>query len=233
MKRYVRGATTSTALLSAALVLVTACSGTGDGGDEPSRAPQLRAVPSPAATGPAGLAAKALNSGSVTGTTVTTPKDTTRAADIETDRECQPLARALTGTALAAPEDTAVRRVTGDGLVTTVTLASYKREKAATDALAKLSTAADSCARGFTMKAAGKEYQVTEAVRELAPQGADQAMGLAVTLRTAGKNSTRKVIALRRGPTISLFTTTAGRTPPPKDLAVPPTVVNTQLAALS
>ncbi|WP_405688826.1 hypothetical protein [Streptomyces sp. NBC_00057] len=253
MKQYARGAGTgaargvrpgpaarrgtAAALSAATLVLATACSVAGGGGaGSPSYGLQRGAAASPAATGPAGLAGKALKSDSVPGAKVTTPtdKEVPKADDVEADQTCRPLARAVAGTALGGPEDTVVRRVSGDGLVTTVTLASYKEEEGAVDALARLSTAADSCGQGFTMKVAGKERQVTGAVRELAPQGADQAMGFGVTLRTDGSEFAQKVIVMRRGATVSLFTTTAaGASASPKDLAVPPAVVDTQFAALS
>ncbi|MFE4171495.1 hypothetical protein ACFRR7_05465 [Streptomyces sp. NPDC056909] len=134
------------------------------------------------------------------------------------------------------------RRVTGDGLVTTVTLASYRHEEKAVAALTDLSTAAD----GFPLKSGGDEHQVTGATRELALQGADQAMGFGITRRTDGTDTTEKIVVMRRGPVIALFTTTttttasdvapaagksAGKTAEP--LAVPLTIVETQLIALA
>ncbi|MEV0039653.1 hypothetical protein [Streptomyces sp. NPDC050804] len=96
------------------------------------------------------------------------------------------------------------RRVTGDGLVTTVPLASYRHEEKAVAALTDLFTAADACAGGFTLKPGGDEHQVTGATRELAPQGADQAMGFGITRRTDGTDTTEKIVVMRRGPVIAL-----------------------------
>ncbi|MER6102546.1 hypothetical protein ABT115_09485 [Streptomyces sp. NPDC001832] len=224
------------ALSAALLVLATACSVAGGGGAG-SVEYDLRSgvAASPAATGPVGLAAKALKRDSVPGLTVTTPtgKDAPKAKDVRAERACRPLARAAVGVAVGDPEDTVVRRVSDDGLVTTVTLASYKGEDAV-DALAELSTAADSCGGGFTLTVVGEEREVTGAVREHAPEGSDQAMGFGLTLRTDGAESAAKVIIMRRGTTVCLFTTTgAGAASAPKDLVVPLTVVETQFVTLA
>ncbi|MFE4831785.1 hypothetical protein [Streptomyces sp. NPDC056672] len=131
------------------MVLASACSVAGGGGG--TYGLQRQAAASPAPTGPAGLTAKALKTDSIPGATVTTPTgdQAPGAEDVETDAPCRPLARAVAGAVLGSPEDAVTRRVTGDGLVTTVTLASYRHEEKAVAALTDLSTAADACADGF------------------------------------------------------------------------------------
>ncbi|MCX5396892.1 hypothetical protein [Streptomyces sp. NBC_00102] len=244
MKRYARGPAgrriTACAVSAAALVLATGCTVSGSSGGGGAGI-QRQGAPSPAATGPGGLGAKALKTDSVPGATVTTPTgaQAPRPKDVQADKPCGPLARAVAGTALGAPKDTVVRRVTGEGLVTTVTLALYQDEEKATAAMTALSDAADACAHGFTLKVSGTEHQVTAAARELAPPGADQAMGFGITRRTgrSGTETTEKIAVMRRGSTIALFTTTAdtakGTAKAPTDLAVPPAVVDTQSVALA
>ncbi|MET9482679.1 hypothetical protein [Streptomyces sp. NPDC006638] len=232
---------TAGALAAAVLVLVTSCTGADDGGPDGSRTGVPRDVAvspadSPSATGPAGLAAKALKDGSVPRTKITVPSnvEAPKAGDVTSDDLCGPLARAAAGAALGSPEDTVVRRITGNGLVTTVTLASYGNERKAVDSLTGLSAAADDCTGGFTFRAAGREHQVTSAVRELAPQGADQAMGIGLTERAGTGKKARKVVVMRRGATVAVFTTTAtGKATPPGGPAVPPEVVGRQVVALS
>ncbi|MGW2279316.1 hypothetical protein [Streptomyces sp. NPDC001770] len=241
MKRYAHGTAarrvTACAVSAAALLLAAGCSVSGSNGGGGGL--QRQGAPSPAPTGVGGLKAKALKTGSVPGATVTTPTgaQAPRPKDVETDKPCGPLARAVAGTALGSPEDTVLRRVTGDGLTTTVTLTVYQDEEKATAALSALSDAADACTGGFTLKVSGTEHRVTAVTRELAPQGADQAMGFGVARQTTGSDATdspEKIAVMRRGSTIALFTTTAadGATAP-KDLAVPLAVVETQFVALA
>ncbi|MCX5397484.1 hypothetical protein [Streptomyces sp. NBC_00102] len=236
------------AVSAAALVLVSACSVSGSAGGGGNGGLQRLGAASPAPTDAAGLAAKALKTGSVPGATVTTPTGARapRAKDVAADKPCGPLARAVAGAALGSPKDTVVRRVTGDGLTTTVTLSVYEDEEKATAALTALSDAADACAHGFAFTLSGAEHRVTAAARELAPQGADQAMGFGITQRVGGADSTdtpEKIAVMRRGTTVAHFTTTAtegtagtGATKAaetPEDLAVPPAVVEAQSVALA
>ncbi|MFF7363226.1 hypothetical protein [Streptomyces sp. NPDC008125] len=242
MKRYAYGTAarrfTVCAVSAAALVLAAGCSvsGSSSGG---GGGLQRQGAASPAPTDAAGLTAKALKTGSIPGATVTTPTgaQAPRPKDVAADKPCGPLARAVAGTALGSPEDTVFRRVTGDGLTTTVTLTVYQDEEKATAALTALSDAADACTGGFTLKVSGTEHRVTAAARELAPQGADQAMGFGITRRVGeadGTDTPEKVAVMRRGSTVVLFTTTASDgAPAPKDLAVPPAVVETQFVALA
>ncbi|MGW1463607.1 hypothetical protein ACWCPT_04520 [Streptomyces sp. NPDC002308] len=250
--RYAHGAAvrrvTVCAVSAAALILASGCSVSGSAGGGGNGGLQRLGAASPAPTDAAGLTAKALKTGSVPGATVTTPTGARapRAKDVEADKPCGPLARAVAGTALGSPKDTVVRRVTGDGLTTTVTLSVYEDEEKATTAMTALSDAADACAHGFTLTVSGKEHRVTAAARELAPQGADQAMGFGITQRVGGADGTdtpEKIAVMRRGATIALFTTTATEGAPgteatkaaeaPEGLAVPPAVVEAQSVALA
>ncbi|WP_405983554.1 hypothetical protein [Streptomyces sp. NBC_00872] len=136
--------TTAAILSTAALVLASACSvagAGGGGGGGGTYGLQRQAAASPAPTGPAGLTAKALKTGSIPGATVTTPTgdQAPGAEDVETNAPCRSLARAVAGAVLGSPEDAATRRVTGDGLVTTVTLASYEHDEKAVAALTETS----------------------------------------------------------------------------------------------
>ncbi|MGW2837776.1 hypothetical protein ACWCWD_08250 [Streptomyces sp. NPDC001493] len=241
MKRYAHGTAarriTVCAVSAAALVLAAGCSVSGSSGGGGGL--QRQGAASPAPTGTGGLKAKALKAGSVPGATITTPTgaQAPRPEDVEADKPCGPLARAVAGAALGSPEDTVLRRVTGDGLTTTVTLTVYQDEEKATAALTALSDAADACSGGFTLKVSGTEHRVMAATRELAPQGADQAMGFGITQRVGDANGTdtpEKVAVMRRGSAVVLFTTTASDgAPAPEDLAVPPAVVETQFVALA
>ncbi|MGW0859648.1 hypothetical protein, partial [Streptomyces sp. NPDC002690] len=82
-------------------------------------------------------------------------------------------------------------------------------------------------------------HRVTAATRELAPPGADQAMGFGITQRVEGADGTdtpEKIAVMRRGSTIALFTTTVAATEgtkAPKGLAVPLAVVETQSVSLA
>ncbi|MFD6530290.1 hypothetical protein [Streptomyces sp. NPDC060184] len=239
------------AVSAAALTLASGCSVSGSAGEGGNGGLQRLGAASPAPTDAAGLTAKALKAGSVPGATVTAPTGTQapRPKDVQSDKPCGPLARAVAGAALGTPEDTVVRRVTGGGLITTVTLSVYEDEEKATVALTALSDAADACAHGFTLKVSGKEHRVTVAARELAPQGADQAMGFGVTQRIGGTDGTdtpEKIAVMRRGTTVALFTTTATEgaagteaakaadsAKTPEGLAVPPAVVEAQSVALA
>ncbi|MCX4674869.1 hypothetical protein OG413_05935 [Streptomyces sp. NBC_01433] len=220
--------------LSAALLLTaTACTVASGGGAGTGHGLQRGAASSPAAA-PGELNAKALKRDSVPGLTVTTPGRSRAPGtkDVGAGPPCRPLARIAAGAAVGSPDDTVVRRVSGGGLVTTVTLASYKEERAVA-AMTDLSASADACAEGFTLTVRGAEQNVTRAVRELAPVGTDQAMGFGLTLRTAGKKTTRKVIVFRKGSTIGVLTTVSDGATPPEGIAVPPAVVEAQLAALA
>ncbi|MGW0858064.1 hypothetical protein [Streptomyces sp. NPDC002690] len=244
MKRYTRGGfttrrITACAVSAAALVLATGCTVSGSSGGGGGGL-QRQGAPSPAATGPGGLAAKALKTDSIPGAKVTTPTgaQAPRPNDVHADEPCGPLARAVAGTALGSPKDTVFRHVTGDGLTTTVTLTVYDDEEKATTAMTGLSDAADACTHGFTLKVSGEEHRVTAATRELAPPGADQAMGFGITQRVEGADGTdtpEKIAVMRRGTTIALFTTTAATqgAEAPKDLAVPAAVVDTQSVSLA
>ncbi|MFF7360750.1 hypothetical protein [Streptomyces sp. NPDC008125] len=250
--RYAHGAAvrriTACAVSASTLVLVSACSVAGSGGGGGNGGLQRMGAASPAPTDAAGLTAKALKTGSIPGATVTTPTgaQAPRPKDVAADKPCGPLARAVAGTALGSPEDTVFRRVTGDGLTTTVTLTVYEDEEKATTAMTALSDAADACAHGFTLTLSGTEHRVTAAARELAPQGADQAMGFGITQRVGGAEGTdrpEKIAVMRRGTTIALFTTTASEgtagteatkaAKASEGLAVPPAVVEAQSVALA
>jgi hypothetical protein len=218
------------ATLALALVLIAGCTAAGSGGGSPA-GPELRLPPRPSSgpTGTGGPEESALTARDLPGHTVT--EVPVPAGTGKTDRkECEPLARLLTATAVGKSESTGIRRSSSRGVTTTVTLAGYGQD-GATAALEAVSTAADLCADGFAFTSGGQRRAVTGVVRELAPQGADQAMALALTTGEGGTEHRVKAVVLRLGDRAAHFITPVPAASP-DGFAVPREVVEAQLRKL-
>lgn len=144
---------------------------------------------------------------------------------VKTDDACEPLAYAMSGAAVGKPESAEVRQAVGGGTATTVALAVYEGEHAQ-EAMAALSDAADDCAKGFPLSVGREEQRVTKVVRELAPQGTDQAMAFEVT----AEQGVVKVVVFRKGGTVGYFSTVStAAAGVGKAFTVPAAVIEAQL----
>ncbi|MFJ9585522.1 hypothetical protein [Streptomyces acidicola] len=118
----------------------------------------------------------------------------------------------------------------GEKAAVTVVLAEYAGEQAQ-GALDDLSTAVAECADGFAVTVNGEERKVGKVAPEIAPDGADQAMGLGAVVELGGVKTPVKVVVLRKGATvgyISAVPTDKGD----RDFAVPAAVIDAQLVKL-
>ncbi|WP_353944816.1 hypothetical protein ABII15_26695 [Streptomyces sp. HUAS MG91] len=198
----------------------TAASGAPDvlGGGTDARtlsSPQLDA---------AALAQKDVEDGTVTDQV--SPKDFARqgAVDVD-DASCAPLAYVQAASVVGKPAATTRRMWIGDEKapeeqdgkkaekdiavapdITSVflTLAAYDG-KGAEQAMADLGEAADRCAHGYTYGLDGETVHTVKVKKALAPEGADEALGLTLSVDSGGTTSPLKVVVARKGSTLAYF----------------------------
>jgi hypothetical protein len=208
--------------------LLSACDAANDGGGTEDDLLEPPGTQSSAPVRPGGLGAVAVTGGEADGFRVVAADEP--AVRVERSA-CTPVAQALSGTVIGEPATTVVRQASGEGAVVSVILAEYAdgQAQAAMDALA---TAVDACAAGFTATVDDAERSFGKITRELAPEGADQAMGLGAALKKDGVRTPVKGVVFRKGNTIAYISAVpAGATP--KNFSVPTTVIDAQLAKLS
>ncbi|MFJ8644737.1 hypothetical protein ACIRNI_01205 [Streptomyces sp. NPDC093546] len=184
------------------LAPLTACTVAAGGGSSDhglKRPPE----PSPAAT-VGGLKAAALSGADVAGFTVKVPGDgaAPRREDVAAEERCAPVAFGLVGAVVGKAEETVTRQVVdAKGAATTVTLGAYEKD-GAQQAMTELSDAVEACAKGFDVSVKGERQRVTKVDRELAPQGAEQAMAFGITT----DKGTVKLVVARKGGALGYFT---------------------------
>lgn len=145
-------------------------------------------------------------------------------------RACVSAAYVLSGTVLGKPKSMVVRQASGEDVMVTVVLAQYEGDQAQS-AMEGLAAAVDECADGFTATVDGEERGFKKVALDLAPDGADQAMGLGAVVERAGGKTRGKAVLLRKGNTVAyLSAVPKGRAP--RDFAVPAALVDAQLAKL-
>lgn len=113
-----------------------------------------------------------------------------------------------------------------------VTLASYP-DGGAEQAMKDLNTSVEKCAAGFTYTAAGTATEAAKVVTTPAPEGADEALALTVTVNADGVKASMKAVILRKGATVvyvpaANFAAAATG----KDFDFPTELVDAQLAKL-
>jgi hypothetical protein len=218
------------------LALSTGCTA-GGGAGSPDDGPKVSAEPSPAVTAAGGLTRLALSGKDIAGHTVKVPfaKDLVVQKDVTAEpAACAPMAYALAGTVVGESTDTVARQVVGKKTATVVTLAAYEGDGAQA-AITALSESADACAGGFTLGLDGEEQRVTKVVRELAPDGTDQAMAFGVTTKQGGgKKAPMKVVVFRKDSIVGYFSALNTASPSSgKDSDFPTEVVEAQLLRLA
>ena len=214
--------------VTALCALVSACdvaSGRGGSADDLDLKP---VTPASAAALPGGLGEAALAGREAEGFTVTEAE----APVVKVGQNaCAPAGFVLSGTVIGKPASTVVRQASGEDAVVTVVLAEYQAAQAQS-AMDTLATAVDECAGGFTATVDGEERSFGKVALELAPEGADQAMGLGAVVGRDGAKAPVKVVVLRKGNTVA-YVSAVPEGSVPKDFAVPAAVVDAQLAKLS
>ncbi|MEU3658525.1 hypothetical protein AB0E77_01960 [Streptomyces sp. NPDC032940] len=253
---------TALATSAAALaLLVTACGGSSDegaktgagkadGDKNASSAPAAAKALTAAELEKAALAQADVKNGKVTEAAATDdiPQDQVKADKAE----CQPLVFAQTGVAAGKPAATVKRSWTEEGKKPSgddlseealtdafdldkllVTLASYEDGGAET-VLKDVNSAVSACAGGFSYTVAGVKTQVVKVVADKAPAGADEAVG--VTLTVAGDEGDKfplKVAVTRKGSTVASFTVmNLASAASGKDFPFPTEISDAQLAKL-
>ncbi|WP_409471580.1 hypothetical protein [Streptomyces sp. HC307] len=209
--------------------LLSACDVAGGGGGGSVDELGLKPITQATATGlPGGLGKAALAGREAEGFTVTAAG----APVVRVSQNaCAPAAYALSGTVIGKPASTVVRQASGEGAVVTVALAEYEAEQAQS-AMDALGTAVDDCASGFTATVDGEDRAFRKIALELAPEGADQAMGLGAVVKRAGAKTPVKAVVFRKGNTVA-YVSAVPEGSAPKDFAVPAAIVDAQLAKLS
>ncbi|MBO1336433.1 hypothetical protein [Streptomyces sp. VRA16 Mangrove soil] len=170
----------------------------------------------------AALTQKDIEDGTVTDQV--SPKDFARQSAVDVDdASCAPLAYVQSAAVVGKPTASVQRMWIGEPAakkggkggsgtvavapdITSVflTLAAYD-EKGAARAMADLSRAADDCAHGYTFRLNGERVRTAKVKRALAPEGADEALGLTLTVDSDGTRSPLKVVVARKGSTIAYF----------------------------
>jgi hypothetical protein len=207
-------------------VLLTGCDAAGD--DESSDDGELGPAAQASATAlPGGLGAAGLAGREAEGFVVTAAK---APAVKVAESACVPAGHALSGTVIGEPVSTVVRRASGEDADVLVVLAEYKGEQAQS-AMDALATAAGVCADGFGATVDGEERGFGKLTPELAPEGADQALGLGAVVARDGAKSPVKAVVLRKGNTVA-YISAVPTTPAPKNFSVPTAVIAAQLTKL-
>ncbi|WP_327190415.1 hypothetical protein [Streptomyces xinghaiensis] len=167
--------------------------------------------------------------------------------DVDADpAACLPLAYAQSGAVLGNPTAAAQREWTrkagkadksakseNTGPTSVhLTLASYSQDDAL-KAMNELNTAAEACHKGFTYTADGHDLKVRKVTKTLAPAGADEAMGLEVTVTAAdGSRTPMKVIVARKGATLAYFPAVFPESKQGHDFTLPEEFVMAQLGKI-
>ncbi|MGA5525328.1 hypothetical protein [Streptomyces pseudogriseolus] len=242
-------------------LLVTACGGSGDDqdkGDEGKGKPASTtsaAAPAKALTAAelekAALAQSDVKSGKVA-TKLPATDDIARDQVTTEDAACLPLAHAQNGVAQGEPAASVKRSWTGepvkpsadtkpeDALLAAldtekmlINLASYEGD-GAEQAMKGLTTAAEKCAGGFKVTAAGEPMDVVKVATTDAPGGGDE--GAAITLTVAveeGAKAPAKIVVVRKGATVVTFSAVnLASMATGKDFEVPADVIAAQVGKL-
>ncbi|MFE2041770.1 hypothetical protein ACFXAZ_12705 [Streptomyces sp. NPDC059477] len=143
---------------------------------------------------------------------------------------CAPLGRALSGVVVGEPVSMEVREAVGEGAAVTIALAEYA-DGQAESVMDTLAVSAAECADGFTATVDGVERKFEKAAPEIAPEGADQAMGLGAVVRGDGAETPVKAMVLRKG-NIVAYLSAVPDGGAAEGFSVPAVVVNAQLAKL-
>ncbi|QDY76491.1 hypothetical protein [Streptomyces qinzhouensis] len=215
------------------LIGLSACT-SGSGGDDKPGIGDLGSGPTAGAVSKDGLAKAAIGAKDVPGHVVVaagaaavTGKEVTVGED---GKDCLPVAHALAGVPVGETRSiTPGQRITGGGVTTTVTLGLYEGQGGQT-AMETLSAALDKCAGGFGASVRGLEQKASKVARDLAPQGAEQAMAFTADVEAAGKTVPVKVVVFRKGTTVGWLSATGA---PGKKLTFPAKVFEAQLVKLA
>ncbi|MFI1356948.1 hypothetical protein ACH4TV_25715 [Streptomyces sp. NPDC020898] len=166
------------------------------------------------------------------------------------DATCAPLAYLQSGSYVGKPAATAKRTWKGEAAKpaagasdedsflaaldleqAVITLASYE-DGGAEQAMKDLNTSAEKCAAGFSFTVAGTESKALKVTTTPAPEGADEALALTVTV-DAGLKAPMKAVVVRKGatvvyiPALNIASASTG-----KDYDFPTEIVAAQLAKL-
>ncbi|MFE4665105.1 hypothetical protein ACFRI7_25655 [Streptomyces sp. NPDC056716] len=144
---------------------------------------------------------------------------------------CAPLARALSGVVVGEAASTEVREAVGEGSAVTIALAEYA-DGQAESVMDDLAVSADECAAGFTATVDGVERKFEKAAPEIAPEGADQAVGLGAVVEEGEVETPVKAIVLRKG-NIVAYLSAAPDGGAAEGFSIPAAVINAQLAKLA
>ncbi|MCH0563333.1 MULTISPECIES: hypothetical protein [unclassified Streptomyces] len=165
--------------------------------------------------------------------------------------ECAPLAQLQAGSYVGKPAATVSRKWIGDpkkpaagaseeekflaGLnksMVVLTLASYA-DGGAEKAMKELTTAATQCAGGFEFSVSGASTKDVKVVKTDAPQGADEALAVTMTMDAEGTRAPVKGVVVRKGatlaylPAVNMASAASG-----DDFDFPAELVQAQLAKL-
>lgn len=197
----------------------------GNGGEETLLKPTANAS---SASNAKGLGGTALESSAVEGFTVSRLADP---HDVQVARDdCAPLAQAFSGAVIGRPVSTEVREATGEGAKAAIVLAEYSGNLAQS-VMDTLAVSAAECADGFTATVDGVERKFEKAAPEIAPEGADQVMGLGAVVRGDGAETPVKAVVLRKG-NIVAYLSAVPDGGAAEGFSVPAVVINAQLAKL-
>ncbi|WP_371660319.1 hypothetical protein [Streptomyces sp. NBC_00280] len=245
--------TTSAAALA---LVVTACGGSSDDADDKaaSASPAEGTTAAKALTA-AELAKAALVQADVKSGTLTEKvpaKDDIAQDKVSSDdAACAPLAYLQSGSYVGKPAATVKRTWKGDAEKpaagasdedqflaaldleqAVITLASYE-DGGAEQAMKDLNTSAEKCAAGFSYTVTGTKSDALKVTKTAAPEGADEALALTVTV-DAGLKAPMKAVVVRKGatvvyvPAINFASASTG-----KDYDFPTEIVDAQLAKLA
>ncbi|NEC89728.1 hypothetical protein [Streptomyces sp. SID12501] len=259
MRATVVRRTALTASAAALALLVTACGGSDGGGDKAASAsPAGDKAAGEAATKAltaAELAKAALVQADVKSGTLTekVPATDDIAQDkvSSTDAACAPLTFLQSGSYVGKPAAVVKRAWKGDAKKPAagaseedqflaaldleqaiITLASYE-DGGAEQAMKDLDTAATKCGGGFSYTVAGTKTDAAKVATTTAPEGADEALALTVTVDAEGVKAPMKSVVVRKGatvvyiPAINFAAASTG-----KDFTFPTALVDAQLAKL-
>ncbi|MFB8773573.1 hypothetical protein [Streptomyces broussonetiae] len=220
---------TGCGLLVCTVLSLTSCTAASGGGGTGIQDLGLKAGarPSSPALTVTGSGGAALSSGDLKGYTVTTPAadETHTQQDVRVpEAACASVSYAFAGTVVGEPSAASVRQAARAGGVHTVTvaLASYEVPAAET-VLETLSASVDSCADGYALTVAGRQWRVTGLARQIAPPGTDQALAFGARIERDGDGVPVNVVVLRQGGAVVYLSATG---------SVPPEVVQAQLHKL-
>ncbi|MFD7708231.1 hypothetical protein [Streptomyces sp. NPDC059786] len=243
------------------VLLATACGGSSDDGDKggdkgaagatASAEPAAAKALSAAELEKAALTEKDVDNGRVD--KITGADDIKKGQVKAEDAACTPLALVQTSAAQGDPAATVKRMWTEEGKKASesdamseeamlesldldkvfVTLASYEDGGAET-VLEDTRTAVEKCAGGFTFTAAGEKAETLKVVSTKAPEGADEAVAMTLTIKGDGSDTwLMKAVVARKGATVASFSVlNLAAAASGKDFEFPTHIVDTQLGKL-